>query len=40
MPLLKQKGKFGDLMVKVKVEIPRNLSDEQKTILREMQRKE
>jgi len=40
MPLLKQKGKFGDLLVKAKVEIPRNLSDEQKSILREMRKKE
>ncbi len=40
MPLLKQKGKFGDLMVKVKVEIPRNLTDRQKTILREIWKKE
>ena len=40
MSNLKQKGKAGDLLVKVKVEIPRNLSDEQKSILREMRKKE
>jgi DnaJ-class molecular chaperone len=40
MPILKQKGKFGDLLVKAKGEIPRNLSDEQKSILREMRKKE
>ena len=40
MPFLKQKEKFGDLLGKVKVAIPRNLNDEQKTILREMRKKE
>lgn len=40
MPQLKQKGKYGDLMVRLKVEIPRNLSEKQKSILREMWKKE
>ncbi|HAF61045.1 MAG TPA: hypothetical protein DCK95_01830 [Anaerolineaceae bacterium] len=40
MPSLKEKGKKGDLLVKVKVELPRNLSEEQKSILREMRKKE
>ncbi len=40
MPQLKQKGKYGDLLVKIKVEIPRNLSEKQKSILREMWKKE
>jgi DnaJ-class molecular chaperone len=40
MPSLKEKNKKGDLLVKVKVEIPRNLSEEQKSILREMRKKE
>lgn len=40
MPALKEKNKKGDLFVKVKIEIPRNLSEEQKSILREMRKKE
>jgi len=40
MPFPKEKNKKGDLLVKVKVEIPRNLSEEQKSILREMRKKE
>ncbi len=40
MPQLKQKGKYGDLLVKVKVEIPHNLNEKQKSVLREMWKKE
>ncbi len=40
MPLLRQKGKFGDLLVKVKVEIPRNLNDKQRATLREIWKKD
>jgi len=35
MPSLKQKGKYGDLLVKVKVDMPRNLSEKQKELLRQ-----
>jgi len=40
MPVLKEKGKYGDLMVKIKVEIPRNLSEKQRTMLRDLWKKE
>lgn len=29
-------GRYGDLFVKVKLEVPRNLSDEQKKLIRQM----
>jgi curved DNA-binding protein len=40
LPSLKQKDKFGDLMVKVKVEIPRNLTEKQRSTLRDLWKKE
>lgn len=29
-------GRYGDLFVKVKLEVPRNLTDEQKDLIRKM----
>jgi len=39
MPLLRQKGKFGNLLVKVNVKIPKNLSDREKKLFEEMRKK-
>ncbi len=39
MPLLKQKNSFGNLLVKVNVSLPKNLSAEQKKLFEDLRRK-
>ncbi len=38
MPLLRSKGKFGNLMVRVNVSIPKNLSEKEKKLFEEMRK--
>jgi len=36
MPILRQPGSFGNLMVKIKVQIPKNLSREQRKLFEQL----